>query len=90
MSAPCGSTEQADGLKEGFEEQREFQEFLNHKLMETYGGLNVSRQHCTAFHANGIPRCSALGHWGLTRGDEGYRLNGGNREPEYITQSSLE
>ena len=27
MSAPCGSSEQADGLKEGFEEEREFQEF---------------------------------------------------------------
>ena len=27
MSAPYGSSEQADELKEGFEEQREFQEF---------------------------------------------------------------
>jgi len=27
MSAPCKSSEQADGLKEGFEEEREFQEF---------------------------------------------------------------
>ena len=58
--------------------------------METYGGLLGSRQHCTGFHANGIPRCSALGHWGLTRGDEGYRLTCGNGEPKYITQPSLE
>ena len=58
--------------------------------MEPYGGLPGSRQHCTRFLANGIPRCSALGHWGLSRGDEGYRLTGGNGEPEYITQSSLE
>ena len=27
MSAPCESSEQADGLQEGFEEEREFQEF---------------------------------------------------------------
>ena len=27
MSAPCESLEQADGLKEGFEEERKFQEF---------------------------------------------------------------
>ena len=26
MSAPCGSSEQADGLKEGFEEEKAFQE----------------------------------------------------------------
>ena len=56
MSAPCGSSEQADGLKEGFEEEREFQEFQNHKLIEPYGGLLGSRQNCTAFHANGISR----------------------------------
>ena len=29
MSAPCGSSEQADGLKEGFEEGRELQETTN-------------------------------------------------------------
>ena len=86
MSAPCGSSEQADGLKEGFEEEREFQEFQNHKLIEPYGGLLGSRENCTGFHAKGIPRCSALGHWGLTRGDEGYGLTSGNGEPEYITQ----
>ena len=28
MSVPCGSSELADGLKEDFEEGREFQEFL--------------------------------------------------------------
>ena len=27
MSAPYGSSEEADGLKEGFEEEREFQSF---------------------------------------------------------------
>jgi len=27
MSAPCESSELADGLKEDFEEEREFQEF---------------------------------------------------------------
>ena len=27
MSAPCESSKQADGLKEDFEEEREFQEF---------------------------------------------------------------
>ena len=31
-----------------------------------------------------------MGHWGLTRGYEGYGLTGGNGEPEYVTQSSLE
>ena len=58
--------------------------------MEPYGGLLGSRQNCTGFHANGIPRCSALGHWGLTRGDEGYGLTGGDGEPEYVTHPSLE
>ena len=58
--------------------------------MEPYGGLLGSRQNCTGFHANGTPRCSALGHWGLTRGDEGYKLTGGDGEPDYITHPSLE
>ena len=58
--------------------------------MEPRGGLLGSRQNCTGFHANGIPRCSALGHWGLTRGDEGCRLTSGDGEPEYVTQPSLE
>ena len=58
--------------------------------MELCGGLLGSRQNCTGFHANGIPRCSALGHWGLTQGDEGYGLSGGVGKPEYITQPSLE
>ena len=58
--------------------------------MEPCGGLLGSRQNCTGFHANGIPRCSALGHWGLTWGDEGYGLNGGDEEPEYMTHPSLE
>ncbi|MXQ90785.1 hypothetical protein E5288_WYG016245 [Bos mutus] len=49
-----------------------------------------SRQNCTGFHANGIPRCSALGNWGLTQSDEGYRLTSGDGEPEYVTQPSLE
>ena len=42
------------------------------------------------FHANGMSRWSALGHWGLTRGDEGYRLSSGDGEKEYVTQPSLE
>ena len=42
------------------------------------------------FHANGMSRWSALGHWGLTRGDEGYRLSGGDWEPKYVMQPSLE
>ena len=50
--------------------------------MEPYGGLLDSRQHRTGLHANGIPRCSAMGHWELTRGDEGYGLTGKNGEPE--------
>ena len=58
--------------------------------MEPYGGLLGSRQNCTGFHANGIPRWSALEHWGLTRGDEGHRLTGGDGEPEYVTQPNLE
>ena len=62
MSAPCGSSEQADGLKEGFEEEREFQEFHNDKLIEPYGGLLGSRQKCTEFYASGISRWSALRH----------------------------
>ena len=33
---------------------------------------------------------SALGHWGLTRGDEGYGLTSGDGEPEYFTHPSLE
>ena len=72
MSAPCGSSEQADGLKEGFEEGRELQETTN-----TLSHMEGSRQNCTEFHANGISRWSALGHWGLTRGDEGYGLTTG-------------
>ena len=58
--------------------------------MEPYGEALRSGQNCTGFHANGIPRCSALGHWGLTQGDEGYGLIGGVGNPEYITQPSLE
>ena len=46
--------------------------------MEPYGGLLGSGKNCTGFHANGIPRYSALGHWGLTGGDEGYGLTGGD------------
>ena len=49
-----------------------------------------SRQNCTGFHANGISRWSALGYWGLTRGDEGYGLTSGDGEPEYFTHPSLE
>ena len=48
------------------------------------------RKKCTGFHANGISRWSALGHWGLTRADEGYGLTIGDGEPEYVTQLSLE
>ena len=58
--------------------------------MEPYGGWLGSRQNCTGFHANGIPRCSALGHWVLNLGDEGYGLTGWVGKPEYITQPSLE
>ena len=58
--------------------------------MEPYGGLLGSRQNSTGFHANGIPRCPALGLWGLTRGEEGCRLIGGDGEPEYVTHPSLE
>ena len=58
--------------------------------MEPCGGLFHSRQNCTGFHANGIPRCSALGHWGLTRDDEGYGLNSGDGEAEYVTHLSPE
>ena len=47
-------------------------------------------QNCTGFHANGISRWSALGYWGLTRGDEGYGLTSGAGEPEYFTHPSLE
>ena len=57
--------------------------------MEPYGGLLGSRQKCTGFQANGIRRCSALGHWGLTWGNEGYRLTGGDEELEYVTHPSL-
>ena len=58
--------------------------------MEPCGGLLGSRQNCTGFHANGIPRYSALGHWVITRGVEGYGLTGGDWEPEYLTHPSLE
>ena len=58
--------------------------------MEPYGGLLGSRQNCTGFYTNGIPRWSALGHWGLTRDDEGYGLTGRDGEPEYVTQPNLE
>ena len=34
MSVPCGSSELADGLKEDFEEGREFQEFYSWSHME--------------------------------------------------------
>ena len=34
MSPPCGSSELADGLKEGLEEGREFQEFYSWSHME--------------------------------------------------------
>ena len=70
--------------------KREFQEFQNHKLIEPYGGLLGSRQNCTGFHTNDISRWSALGHWGLTRGDEGYGLIFGAEEQEYLTHPSLE
>ena len=46
--------------------------------MEPYEGLLGSRQNCTGFYANGIPRCSALGHWGLTQGDKSYGLTSGD------------
>ena len=70
--------------------KREFQEFQNHKLIEPYGGLLGSRQNCTGFHTHDISRWSALGHWGLTRGDEGYGLIFGAEEQEYLTHPSLE
>ena len=57
--------------------------------MEPYGGLLGSRQKCIGFQANGIPRCSALGHWELTWGNEGYRLTGGDGELKYVTHPSL-
>ena len=47
-------------------------------------------KNCTGFHANVISRWSALGHWGLTKDDEGYGLTSGYGETEYITQLSLE
>ena len=37
-----------------------------------------------------MSRLSALEHWGLTRGDEGYGLTSGDGEPEYFTHPSLE
>jgi len=49
-----------------------------------------SRQNCTGCYTNGISRWSALGHWVLTRGDEGYGLTRGAGEPEYLTHPSLE
>ena len=58
--------------------------------MEPYGGLLGSRQNCTGLHANGLTGFYALGRWGLTRGDEGYRLTGGDGKPQYITHPSLE
>ena len=58
--------------------------------MEPYEGSLGSGQNCTGFHANGIPRCSALGHWVLNLGDEGYGLTCGVGKPEYVTQPSLE
>ena len=48
-----------------------------------------SRQKCTGFYANVIPRWSALRPWGLTRADEGYGLTRGDGEPEYLTHPSL-
>ena len=58
--------------------------------MEPYGEALRSGQNCTGFHANGISRCSTLGHWGLTQGDESYGLTCGVGKPEYVTQPSLE
>ena len=49
-----------------------------------------SGQNCTGFYANCISRWSALGHWGLTRGDEGCGLTSADGEPEYVTHPSLE
>ena len=37
-----------------------------------------------------MSKWSALGHWLLTRGDEGYGLTSRDGEPEYVTQPSLE
>ena len=50
--------------------------------MEPCGELLGSGKNCPGFHANGITRCSALGHWGLTGGYEDYGLTGGDGEPE--------
>ena len=68
MSAPCGSSEQADGLKEGFEEEKT-SVILN---PQTHGGLLGSRQIYTGFHVNGTPGGCAKGSRGQIRGDEGY------------------
>ena len=42
--------------------------------MEPCGELLGSGKNCPGFHANGISRWSAMGHWGLTRGVERYGL----------------
>ena len=47
--------------------------------MEPYGGLLVSRQNCTGFHANGLTGLDALRHWGLTRDDEDWPVGLGNQ-----------
>ena len=76
MSSPCGSSEQADGLKEGFEEESFFRSSWRNSLslMEERGSLLGLRQIYTGFHANGTPGACAKGHRGQIRGDEGYRL----------------
>ena len=60
--------------------------FRNSKTVNSWshveGCLVLGKQNCTGFHAKGIPSCSALGHWGLTRGHEGYGLTSGDGEPE--------
>ena len=63
---------------------------LKAQILEPSGRLLGSRQNYTGFHANVISKWSALGHWGLLRGDEGYGLTSGDGEPEYVTQPSLE
>ena len=59
MSAPCGSSEQADGLKEGFEEGRELQETTN-TLSHMEGCLILSK---TALDSMQIESQDDL-HWG--------------------------
>ena len=87
---PAGVQSRLMGSKKALRKRGNFRNSKNHKLIEPYGELLDSRQNCTGFHANGISRWSALGHWGLTRGDEGYGLTSGDGEPEYVTQPILE